>query len=232
YSEELNTQQIRISKQIAFVPNEIAYNLTKDINALEVDKNRLQVEIKALFNQISIYKDQLEAIKNKDSVKINHLGNLIVKDINIDEDFILKQEAVKSIIQRIDFYKYDTDTRIIHIDLKTGYKLNVLYNLKSSKTALSLIDQYFSFNKETITFNKSLSKIKMNYETGDYKEIPDPELSFIEETPLQTLQNAGLIKSDQPISFILNRENEKITRLPKFFDLIQINSRKSSNLLT
>ena len=62
----------------------------------------------------------------------------------------------------------------------------------------------------------------MNFETGDYKEIPDPELSFIEETPLQTLQNAGLIKSDQPKSFFLNPENEKLTRLPLLFELIQI----------
>ncbi len=63
----------------------------------------------------------------------------------------------------------------------------------------------------------------MNFETGDYKEIPDPELSFIEETPLQTLQNAGLIESDKPKSFTLNPENEKLTRLPNFFELIQIN---------
>jgi len=223
YSEDYKKQQLRISKQIANVPDDIGYNLTKEINSIEIERKRLQTEINALHKQISIYNDQLEAIKDEEAVSFNSKGNLIVKDLNIDEDFILKQEAVKSIIQRIDFYKYDTDTRIIHIDLKTGYKLNVLYSLKSSKTALSLIDQYYSFNKETFTFKKSLTKIRGNYETGDYKVNPDSELSYIEETPLQTLQNAGLIKSDKPKSFFLNPENEKITRLPLFFELIQIN---------
>lgn len=223
YSEELNTQQIRISKQIAFVPNEIAYNLTKDINALEVDKNRLQAEIKALFNQISIYKDQLEAIKNEDSVKINHLGNLIVKDQNIDNDFILKQEAVKSIVNRIDFYKYNDEIRIIQIKLKTGNIINVLYSIKIQRIALSLIDMFYTFNKETFTFKKSLSRFIVDYETGKSIEKVNEDMPEIEETPVQTLQNAGLIKSDKPKSFTLNPENEKLTRLPNFFELIQIN---------
>lgn len=222
YSEELNTQQIRISKQIAFVPNEIAYNLIKDINALEVDKNRLQAEIKALFNQISIYKDQLEAIKNEDSVKINHLGNLIVKDQNIDNDFILKQEAVKSIVNRIDFYKYNDEIRIIQIKLKTGNIINVLYSIKKQRIALSLIDMFYTFNKETFTFKKSLSRFIVDYETGKSIEKVNEDMPEIEETPVQTLQNAGLIKSDKPIEFIVNPENEKLTRLPNFFELIQI----------
>ena len=222
YSEELNTQQIRISKQIAFVPNEIAYNLIKDINALEDDKNRLQAEIKALFNQISIYKDQLEAIKNEDSVKINHLGNLIVKDQNIDNDFILKQEAVKSIVNRIDFYKYNDEIRIIQIKLKTGNIINVLYSIKKQRIALSLIDMFYTFNKETFTFKKSLSRFIVDYETGKSIEKVNEDMPEIEETPLQTLQNAGLIESDKPKSFTLNPENEKLTRLPNFFELIQI----------
>lgn len=223
YSEELNTQQIRISKQIAFVPNEIAYNLTKDINALEVDKNRLQAEIKALFNQISIYKDQLEAIKNEDSVKINHLGNLIVKDQNIDNDFILKQEAVKSIVNRIDFYKYNDEIRIIQIKLKTGNIINVLYSIKIQRIALSLIDMFYTFNKETFTFKKSLSRFIVDYETGKSIEKVNEDMPEIKETPVQTLQNAGLIKSDKPIEFIVNPENRNITSMPNFYELIQIN---------
>ena len=147
---------------------------------------------------------------------------MIVKDQNIDNDFILKQEAVKSIVNRIDFYKYNDEIRIIQIKLKTGNIINVLYSIKKQRIALSLIDMFYTFNKETFTFKKSLSRFIVDYETGKSIEKVNEDMPEIEETPVQTLQNAGLIKSDKPIEFIVNPENEKLTRLPNFFELIQI----------
>jgi|GEM_PF-5672053 len=55
-----------------------------------------------------------------------------------------------------------------------------------------------------------------------YTEKVNEDMPEIEETPVQTLQNAGLIKSDKPIEFIVNPENRNITRMPNFYELIQI----------
>lgn len=81
---------------------------------------------------------------------------------------------------------------------------------------------FYTFNKETFSFKKSLSRFRIDYKTGEGIEKINEDMPYIEETPLQTLQNAGFIKSDKPKEFYLNPENEYITRLPLFFDLIQI----------
>lgn len=147
---------------------------------------------------------------------------MIVKDQNIDNDFILKQEAVKSVVERIDFYKYNEVIRIIQIKLKTGNIINVLYYTRNLKYAFSFIDMFYTFNKETFTFKKSLSRFIVDYETGKSIEKVNEDMPEIEETPVQTLQNAGFIKSDKPIEFIVNPENRNITRMPNFYELIQI----------
>jgi hypothetical protein len=219
---DFRIKQIRLSKQIENVPDEIGYNLTKQINKIENEKLLLLKEITALQKQIQIFNEQIEAIKIEDSVFVNPDGELIVKNTNIDHDFILRQDAVKNMINRVDLYKYDTDIRIIQIEMKAGYKINVLYYIKNQKYALSLIDDFYKFDKESFTFKKSLSRFVMNYQNNTNTETFDDEKPDIEETPLQTLENAGLIKSEKPIIFIIDPKNKDITRMPNFYELIKI----------
>ena len=63
--------------------------------------------------------------------------------------------------------KYNEVIRIIQIKLKTGNIINVLYYTRNLKYAFSFIDMFYTFNKETFSFKKSLSRFRIDYKTGE-----------------------------------------------------------------
>ena len=195
YIRDIEKQENNITQRLMIVPDSIAEKLVEEANKLDVDKKNVYKEIRALTDEIAVIKSQIKSIEEIATDKI------VIKDI--DDNLLLKIEAVKKLVKEVLFYKYDKKITIFQIVFKTVNentgqpdKINVLYHIWK-RAAVYLPDNLYHLNPSDFTF-----RVKVMLDSNNMKNF-----TFNEEyryyTPYEVLElEEDNLKRLTPVKFM------------------------------
>lgn len=168
YIKDIEKQENNITQRLMIVPDSIAKKLVEEANKLDVDKKNIYKEIRALNDEIAVIKSQIKSIEEIATDKV------VIK--NIDDNLLLKIEAVKKLVKEVLFYKYDRKISIFQIvfntvNENTGQpdKINVLYHIWK-RAAVYLPDNLYHFNSSDFMFSVKVMPDSNNMKNFSFKE--------------------------------------------------------------
>lgn len=174
---QINKQEYEIGQKIAQIPSNLMEGFLAQAENIANKKSRLTHEIDIIKKEIVTIKTQIQNIES--------VANGEIQIADIDNNFHLKEEAIRKLIKEVLFFSINSKTTLLQVTLNTinpttnDYdKVNLVY-LIWQRTVAYLPDNLYHFNKQEKLFSiklmpqNQLNNISLAIQT---KKIPITEL--------------------------------------------------------
>ena len=216
--KEYDKQIERMTSRIKLLDN--ADSLINEINNVNKNKERLESEITIIKDKIEVINSKIKAIENIsiDKIKVD----------NIDNNFPLKVEALKELLEVILLFKYNDHIVIFQIQFKAGIILNIIYDrkknayFKANDTLYKLNTESLLFGSQTLAMNSTPDKLfdpdfNTTYYTPEkilednqtiYVNIIENERIIDKDGDILTIEQTLKIEKDKGINYISKKKRK------------------------